>query len=169
MRSLACFSFVAVSAMICGCAMSTGSEFQQQMSAATDAQIAALAKCENQFPDPLHRPATPRVRCKSEANLSYARRIEQLTGHPESDLVGVWTSKQILLAEKFDGRELTDTLYDLEMAKAYSEFTTSLESRKNGGTIAAAAQMQAAAAAQQAQAVAGPHRCSTYMNQTTCY
>lgn len=167
---------------LAGCGMAQQARVQQESSAATSIRDQQSAACESQFPDRRSKPATPRISCLNQAELTYHQAMARSVGNPYLDLIHLSHAQRLQVAQRYDKGEIDPAQYEVELAQIAADANNQISARMNNATIAASAQQQAAAASQQAaiarqQAItsaiqsAAPPRpvsCTRFGNTVTC-
>jgi hypothetical protein len=128
----------------------------------------AIDQCQKLYPDPHRKPILPRIKCFNDATLAY---YTAFAGNPWSDLVRVFTARMVVIAEKYDVGQISETQFDSEKAQAVANYTVQIMQRPYSTAKVDAAPTQAAAASKQAVATVLPKQmtCVPTFNDTNCY
>jgi hypothetical protein len=149
---------ILVATILCaGCGLAHEAQLERMLSE-------KKATCQNLFPDPHLKPASQRVKCMNDAVIDVAM------GDPNADLLRTLAARRLVVAERYDGGQLTAAEFDAEMAALESDANTSAQERQNSSIQANAAATQAALAQSRAvQSAFHPTTtCQTFGNTTTC-
>jgi hypothetical protein len=119
-----------------------GIALQVQRQEARTAYQAEIAECNRLYPDKYLKPATPRVKCFTDAAIRMAER----GADPNMDLARAMTTQMMVIAERYDNGRLSPAQFDAEKAAAFADYRTRLIQRHNSTVMANAAADQAAAA-----------------------
>jgi hypothetical protein len=128
----------------------------------------AIDQCQKLYPDPHLKPVLRRIKCFNDATLAY---YTAFAGNPWSDLVRVFTARMVVIAEKYDVGQISETQFDFEKEQAVANYTSQVMQRPYSAAKVSAAATQTAAASKQAVATVLPKQmtCVRTFNSVDCY
>jgi hypothetical protein len=91
--------------MLSGCGLAHMVEVRKQAHEARQVEEAAVQQCLHLYPDENAKPAMPRVKCMTDAQLKYANAYDKSVGNPDLAAVKLFAAKALVAAEMPQARQ----------------------------------------------------------------